>query len=78
MLCYVTPKEHLGLPNREDVKVHKQNRKAQQDVAFDVARLIRMDTWKLNCSYCFELMCRLASLLIASLHMLPTWCFAKK
>src|SRR5512134_3148400 len=20
MLCYVTPKEHLGLPNREDVK----------------------------------------------------------
>jgi phosphomethylpyrimidine synthase len=21
MLCYVTPKEHLGLPNREDVKV---------------------------------------------------------
>ena len=27
MLCYVTPKEHLGLPNREDVKegviVHK-------------------------------------------------------
>ena len=21
MLCYVTPKEHLGLPNREDVRV---------------------------------------------------------
>ncbi len=21
MLCYVTPKEHLGLPNRDDVKV---------------------------------------------------------
>jgi phosphomethylpyrimidine synthase len=21
MLCYVTPKEHLGLPNKEDVKV---------------------------------------------------------
>jgi phosphomethylpyrimidine synthase len=21
LLCYVTPKEHLGLPNREDVKV---------------------------------------------------------
>ncbi len=20
MLCYVTPKEHLGLPNKEDVK----------------------------------------------------------
>ena len=20
MLCYVTPKEHLGLPNRDDVK----------------------------------------------------------
>ena len=20
LLCYVTPKEHLGLPNREDVK----------------------------------------------------------
>jgi phosphomethylpyrimidine synthase len=20
MLCYVTPKEHVGLPNREDVK----------------------------------------------------------
>ena len=20
MLCYVTPKEHLGLPNRKDVK----------------------------------------------------------
>jgi thiamine biosynthesis protein ThiC len=20
MLCYVTPKEHLGLPNRQDVK----------------------------------------------------------
>ena len=20
MLCYVTPKEHLGLPDREDVK----------------------------------------------------------
>ena len=26
MLCYVTPKEHLGLPNREDVKVlNKRN-----------------------------------------------------
>ena len=21
LLCYVTPKEHLGLPNRDDVKV---------------------------------------------------------
>ena len=21
MLCYVTPKEHLGLPNKEDVRV---------------------------------------------------------
>ena len=21
MLCYVTPKEHLGLPNKEDVKI---------------------------------------------------------
>ena len=21
MLCYVTPKEHLGLPNKDDVKV---------------------------------------------------------
>ena len=25
MLCYVTPKEHLGLPNREDVKVLPRN-----------------------------------------------------
>ena len=33
MLCYVTPKEHLGLPDRDDVKVgvdHLQDRRARR------------------------------------------------
>jgi phosphomethylpyrimidine synthase len=37
MLCYVTPKEHLGLPNREDVKVGIITYKIAAHVA-DVAK----------------------------------------
>jgi len=30
MLCYVTPKEHLGLPNRKDVKCSRLREKAEE------------------------------------------------
>ena len=36
MLCYVTPKEHLGLPNREDVKQGSSRTRSAH--AADIAR----------------------------------------
>ena len=41
MLCYVTPKEHLGLPNREDVK---QGLIAYK-IAAHAADIARPSTW---------------------------------
>ena len=38
MLCYVTPKEHLGLPNRDDVKARASSPTRSPPTPRDIAR----------------------------------------
>ena len=47
MLCYVTPKEHLGLPNRDDVNymrhtmAYKQGTDLLSDIALDFKPVVQ-------------------------------------
>ena len=59
MLCYVTPKEHLGLPNREDVKAGVIAYKVAAHAADLAKRHPRAQTWddalsKARFAFCWE------------------------
>ncbi len=50
MLCYVTPKEHLGLPNKEDVRVGVITYK----IAAHAADLAKRASWRTDPRQCFK------------------------